>query len=124
MEFYIHIEKGYAPVCEPVDETIKYSTLNFGIGCIYAQQAWNNTKLTDAFMHKIYAPALESEHLTIIADLPVKPIVVNNYNGYTIQWVAENDERTGVITLEEYDRWNNTHCANWENGTWVYKPKA
>ena len=123
MKFYIHIEQDFAPVCKPVDQSVKYSTINFGIGYEFARQAWNNAKLTDAFMHKIYAPALESEHLTIIADLPVKPIVVNNYNGYTIQWVAETDERTGVITLEEYNEWKTTHYANWENGTWVYKPK-
>lgn len=125
MEFYIHIEEGYCPVLKPVDESLKgLSTINAGIANILAEKAWNKSLLKDSFKYAIYSPALEDEETCIIADLPVKFIIIKNYNGYTTLLVEENDERTGEMTIEEYKEWNKNHFAKYENNTWVYYPKA
>jgi hypothetical protein len=124
MKFYIHKENGYCPCIRTVDESLNdLSTINMGIASMLAEQAWNNALLKDSFKYAIYAPALQKEEVCIIADLPVKYIIIKNYNGYTTLLVKENDERTGEMSIEEYREWNKNHVAKWINDTWVYEKR-
>ena len=125
MKFYIHVEEGYSPVLKTVDESLRdLSTINTGVAGLLAEQAWKNTLLKDTFKYAIYSPALKTEETCIIADLPVKFIIIKNYNGYTTLLVREDDERTGEMSIDEFREWNKNHCAKRENNTWVYYPKA
>ena len=124
MKFYIHKEQDYCPSFRPVDESLNdLSTLNIGIAAHYAEKAWNNALLKDSFQYAIYAPALKKEETCIIADLPVKFIIIKNYNGYTTMLIDESDKRTGEISIEEYREWKKNHVARWRNNTWVYEKR-
>jgi len=123
MDVIIHKEKGYAPCIEIVESSLnELSTINLGAAYHHAEEAWNNAKLKDTFEHMMF-PHTGKTVTCIHASIPVKFIIVKNYNGYTTTLVEETDTRVGEMSIEEFKEWHRTHKAEWVNGTWVYSPR-
>jgi len=124
MQFIVNIEEGYAPSVKCLDEQFQdLSTINLGAANYHAKMAWNKALLKDSFQYQLWSEG----HPTVTcikADLPVKFVVEKNYNGYCVV-LKELSEPEGVISIDEFRVWNNSHQAtyDYENKTWIYMPK-